>query len=268
MSTEIIRHDIVQLDFDIGSSLKEIKKLQNDINELKKKLTGEIDNGAFDEFRDDVNKSVKPLQKVKEQAEKVKQKVTEIGKKAAVTAFNGLKKLAGISFKALTVGLTTAATAIGGIVAKSVSAFAEFEQLKGGVETLFGAKGAKSVEEYAKIVGKSVKDVTKEYKNKLAAEKQVLSDANEAYKTAGLSANDYMQTVTSFSASLISSVGGDTKKAAKYANTALINMSDNANKMGTDMGSLQYAYQGFAKQNYTIVIIYSPLYVRAYSECA
>nr|DAV80352.1 MAG TPA: tail tape measure protein [Caudoviricetes sp.] len=77
--------------------------------------------------------------------------------------------------------------------------------------------------------------------------------ANNAYKTAGLSANEYMETVTGFSASLLQSLGGDTEKAAKYADMAITDMSDNANKMGTDMSSIQYAYQGFAKQNYTML---------------
>ena len=76
--------------------------------------------------------------------------------------------------------------------------------------------------------------------------------AENAYKTAGMSANDYMETVTSFSASLIQSLGGDTQKAAEYADMAITDMSDNANKMGTDIESIQNAYQGFAKQNYTI----------------
>ena len=77
--------------------------------------------------------------------------------------------------------------------------------------------------------------------------------AANAYKTAGLSANEYMETVTGFSASLIQSLGGDTEKAAKYADMAITDMSDNANKMGTDMSSIQNAYQGFAKQNYTML---------------
>ena len=77
--------------------------------------------------------------------------------------------------------------------------------------------------------------------------------ATDAYKTAGLSANEYMETVTGFSASLISSLGGDTEKAAEYANMAITDMSDNANKMGSDMASIQNAYSGFAKQNYTML---------------
>lgn len=84
-----------------------------------------------------------------------------------------------------------------------------------------------------------------------------MSYAENAYKTAGLSANEYMSTVTSFSASLLQSLGGDTEAAAKYADQAITDMSDNANKMGTDMSMIQNAYQGFAKQNYTINILMS-----------
>ena len=76
--------------------------------------------------------------------------------------------------------------------------------------------------------------------------------ADEAYKTAGLSANKYMETVTSFSASLLASVGGDTDKAAEQANKAIVDMADNANKMGTSIEMIQNAYRGFAKQNFTI----------------
>ena len=79
-----------------------------------------------------------------------------------------------------------------------------------------------------------------------------MKNAENAYKTAGMSANDYMETVTSFSASLIQSLGGDTQKAAEYADMAITDMSDNANKMGTDMEMIQNAYNGFAKQNFTI----------------
>ena len=107
---------------------------------------------------------------------------------------------------------------------QAIQGFAEQEQLIGGVDTLFKTSS-----------------------------KQVQQYANEAYKTAGLSANEYMETVTSFSASLLQSLGGDTAKAAAYADRAVTDMSDNANKMGTDMASIQDAYQGFAKQNYTML---------------
>lgn len=117
-----------------------------------------------------------------------------------------------------------AATGIAALMKNALNNYAEYEQLVGGVDTLFKDSSAK-VQEYA---------------------------AN-AYKTAGLSANEYMDTVTSFSASLLQSLGGDTEAAADMANVAITDMADNANKMGTDMASIQNAYQGFAKQNYTML---------------
>lgn len=154
--------------------------------------------------------------------------------------------------KGLAVAGAAAATAVTALVSKSVGAFADYEQLTGGVETLFGA-GGRSVEEYAQSVGKSVSDIQGKYDSLMSAQNVVLENANKAYMTARMSANEYMDTVTGFSASLISSLGGDTNKAADYANSALVDMSDNANKMGTDMESIKNAYQGFAKQNYTML---------------
>lgn len=139
-------------------------------------------------------------------------------------AFSGIGKGAVVVGKAVASGLAVAGTAIGGVVAKAVQGYADYEQLVGGVDTLFKGSSAK-VQEYA---------------------------AN-AFKTAGLSANEYMETVTSFSASLLQSLGGDTAKAAEKADLAITDMSDNANKMGTSMEMIQNAYQGFAKQNYTML---------------
>ena len=126
--------------------------------------------------------------------------------------------------KAFAVGTAAAAVAIGGLAKKSVEGFAEWEQLVGGVDTLF-KKSSDTVQAYA---------------------------AN-AYKTAGLSANQYMETVTSFSASLLQGLKGDTEKSAQYAHMAVTDMADNANKMGTSMSMIQDAYQGFAKDNYTML---------------
>uniref|UniRef100_UPI0040559F23 hypothetical protein n=1 Tax=Acetatifactor sp. TaxID=1872090 RepID=UPI0040559F23 len=164
---------------------------------------------------------------------------------AATALGKGLVKGA----KVAVAGVGAAAVAVGGLVAKSVSAFADYEQLVGGVETLFGA-GGMEIKEYAKSVGKSVADVQSEYNNLMSAQDTVLKNANDAYKTAGLSSNKYMDTVTSFSASLISSVGGDTQKAADLADVAIRDMSDNANKMGTDMDSIIETYKSLAKGNY------------------
>lgn len=125
---------------------------------------------------------------------------------------------------ALKLGTAAAVAGLGVIIAKSIKAGGELEQSIGGVETLF-KENADEVRKYA----------------------------NEAYKTVGVSANEYMENVTSFSASLLQSMGGDTKEAAKVANTAMVDMGDNANKMGADMRDIQNAYQGFAKGNYTML---------------
>lgn len=247
--TNIIREDVVKLDFEI-EGLKELQKVQKEVNDLKKNLTGGIGEDSFDDLKKGAEETVKPLKKVKEQADKVTKSLKDIGKKAATTAFNGVKKLAKISFKALAVGITGAATAIGGLVAKSVSAYAEFEQLKGGMETLLGAKGAKSVEEYAKITGKSVSKVKDEYEKLVNSEKLVMKNANDAFKTAGMSANEYMTTITSFSAALTTSLGGDTAEAAKLADVAIKDMADNANKMGTPLESVSTVYSNLARGMY------------------
>ena len=123
--------------------------------------------------------------------------------------------------KIITLGI---GVAIGKMIGDTLSAGADLQQSLGGIETLF----------------KDNADVVKNY-------------ASQAYKTAGVSMNDYMESVTSFSAALIKSMDGDTAAAAELANTAMIDMADNANKMGTDMSSIQTAYQGFAKQNYTML---------------
>lgn len=115
---------------------------------------------------------------------------------------------------------------IGKAIGASITEGAKLQQSLGGVETIF-KKSAGKIKQYA----------------------------SQAYRTAGMSANDYMENVTSFSSSLLQSLGGNTGKAAKVANMAMIDMSDNANKFGSNMGDIQNAYQGFAKQNYTIEIV-------------
>lgn len=134
----------------------------------------------------------------------------------------------------------------------AISAYGDFEQLKGGIETLFGTGGAATVEEYADSVGKSVSEVQDEFNMLMEAQTLAMDNAGRAYETAGLSANEYMETVTSFAASLKSSTENEVE-AAKAANQAVIDMADNANKMGTNMESIQNAYQGFSKQNYTML---------------
>ena len=140
------------------------------------------------------------------------------------SGFGKLGSIAGTALKGTAVAVGAVATAFAGLVTASVNARGEIEQQIGGVQTLF----------------KDSADI-------------VIKNAEKAYMTAGMSASQYMETVTSFSASLLQSLGGDTKKAAEVADMALIDMADNANKFGTDMEAIQNAYQGFAKQNYTML---------------
>lgn len=135
-----------------------------------------------------------------------------------------LKKGLATAAKVGAAAIGAASAAVGALTKQSIEGYAEYEQLVGGVETLF----------------KGSADTVMEY-------------ANNAYKTAGLSANQYMETVTSFSASLLQSLGDDTQAAAEVADLAITDMADNANKMGSSMESIQNAYQGFAKQNYTML---------------
>lgn len=144
------------------------------------------------------------------------------------------------------------AAAIGKLIYDSLNAGADLQQSIGGIETLFGAGGL-SVEKYAERVGKSVNDIQDEYDDLIASQERMFEAANRAYATTGLSANEYMQNVTSFAASLKQSVGGDLEELTKVADMAMVDMADNSNKMGTSMESIQNAYQGFAKQNYTML---------------
>lgn len=142
----------------------------------------------------------------------------------ARTAFTKIGNFAIDCGKVIAKGLAVGGVAFGALLKNSIGEYAEYEQLVGGIETLF-----------------------QESKGK------VMGYANEAYRTAGMSANEYMSTVTSFSARLLQGLGGDTELAADMANMAITDMADNANKMGTSMESIQNAYQGFAKQNYTML---------------
>lgn len=135
-----------------------------------------------------------------------------------------LANLASTAITKVISGCTQLAEKMADVTKSAVGHYAEYEQLVGGVETLFKDSSGK-----------------------------LIDYAEKAYKTAGMSSNQYMDTATSFAASLIQGLGGDTAKAVELTNLAITDMSDNANKMGTDIGSIQDAYQGFAKQNYTML---------------
>lgn len=151
---------------------------------------------------------------------------TDLDKKTKSTSssLKGLGKVGSTALAGLATASVVAGTAIVGMMTKSVKEYAKLEQSIGGVETLF--------------------------KN---SANTVIANSKKAYQTAGIDANTYMEQVTSFSASLLQSLGGDTKKASQVADMAIIDMADNANKMGTSIESIQNAYQGFAKQNYTML---------------
>lgn len=149
-------------------------------------------------------------------------KATEETTQKAVTLGDIVK--ANVISEVIVKGAEKVTGALKQISSEAINAYSQYEQMVSGVETLFAG-----------------------------AEDIVLENARNAYKTAGISANSYMETVTGFSATLLQGLGGDTQKAASIADQALIDMADNANKMGTSMASIQYAYQGFAKQNYTML---------------
>lgn len=205
-----------------------IKKISSAIEGAKQKAED------FKNAHPAVQKVADAFGKVKTTAEDVKAKLPSVstalkatGDAAAAAAKGGFTVLTGVvggtvkAFAAFSTAAVTAGVAVG---KAAVDSYAEYEQLVGGVDTLFG-ESSEAVQKYA----------------------------DNAYKTAGMSANEYMQTVTSFSASLLQSMGGDTEAAAKKADMAIVDMSDNANKMGSSIESIQNAYQGFAKQNYTML---------------
>ena len=169
----------------------------------------------------DLNNTKKQLNDLETGVESVGDAMDGAGQKTSVVG-DVLK--ANLLGSAIVSGIKAVASGIKSLISGAIEGYGEYEQLVGGVETLFGSSAD-----------------------------TVIKNAENAYKTAGLSANAYMETVTSFSASLLQSMGNDTEAAAKKADLALTDMSDNANKMGTDMQSIQNAYQGFAKQNYTML---------------
>ncbi len=202
------------------STTRSVNSYQTQVNSAEtelNKLGSELDKNAA--YMDEAAKS----------SDGCAESITKYGKEVDVAAKKAEEaKERFEKMKTVLVAIGTATTAVVAATVKLgqevVNAYADYEQLVGGVETLFKDSSGK-----------------------------VMEYATDAYKTAGLSANEYMETVTGFSASLISSLGGDTEKAAEYANMAITDMSDNANKMGSDMASIQNAYSGFAKQNYTML---------------
>lgn len=247
----VVREDVVRMGFDIDFA--ELTRLTGALDEIKTILTGGIGGDAFDEMTDESRQAARGINEIRdsvnrinpdgiddtvdslrdtdregEDAHKQLKKIAEQKFNKTVSGLKSIGKTLGKvgveAGKLLAKGIAAGAAGAGALVAKSITNYADYEQLVGGVDTLFKDSSG-TVQMYA----------------------------DDAFKTAGMSANDYMETVTSFSASLIQSLGGNTGAAAELANTAIIDMSDNANKMGTDISSIQDAYQGFAKQNYTML---------------
>lgn len=220
-NTELLAHKQEVLKNNIAAStdkltqLKTAQKQMGNYNQLTDRQKE-----SYRALSVEITKSESAIKKMNSEFKKTNsidlEKVKTSLKKVGDVASKVIKTVAGV--------VTAVGSAIAGVVAAGVKSYADLEQNIGGVETLFKDNSDK-----------------------------VIANANKAYETAGLSASDYMATVTSFSASLLQSLGGDTSKAADIADMALIDMSDNANKFGTDMQLIQNAYQGFAKQNYTML---------------
>lgn len=220
-NTELLKQKQELLAKAVGDTKNKLEQLKDAEKQLKD--AGVDENSAqFQSLRREIIETENNLDDLTKAAKQSSVAMEQIGAAADKVA-SGAQKVAdatkGIS-RAAQAGLVAAA----GAAVKIVDSYADYEQLIGGVETLFKSSSKKLVK-YAK----------------------------SAYKTAGLSANDYMETATGFAASLVSSLGGDTEKAVELVDVAITDMADNANKMGSDIKSIQNAYQGFAKQNYTML---------------
>lgn len=207
----------------LRTSLSEAEKEYGSNNEKVRAFKTQLNNAETQliQMENATDKSNKGLDELKDGFDEAGQGAIKFGD---LLKANILSDVIVGGIKALGNAVKQVGSTIIGIGKDALDSYADYEQLVGGVETLF-KDNASTVEQYA----------------------------NNAYKTAGLSANDYMETATSFSASLLQSLNGDTAKAADVSNRAIVDMADNANKMGTDMTSIQNAYQGFAKQNYTML---------------
>ena len=180
--------------------------------------------------------------------DKASDKIGGIASKVTGTLGNA----AGLAAKGVAAATAAVTAATAAVTKQSLDAYAAYEQNVGGVQKLFGNMG-QSLEDYAASMGQSVDQVSAKWQSLENAQNTMLSQAQEAYKTCGMSANQYMEQATSFSAALINSLGGDTEAAAAQAQKAMVAMSDNVNTFGTNMTDVQNAFQGFAKQNYTML---------------
>ena len=220
----------------LGTTSEEYQAQQAKVNELAKEVTKstqaqDANERSMSRMRIQINEAQADCNATSRELDNLGDSAQEAGKDAedagdGFTVFKGV--LANLSTQAINMalnGLKQLGGALVDVGKQALDGYATFEQLEGGVKKIFGEEDAKAVAD----------------------------NASKAFATAGMSANEYMETVTSFSSSLIQSLGGDTTKAVEISDRAIRDMSDNANTFGTDMASIQYAYQGFAKQNYTML---------------
>lgn len=207
-----LRATLAKMEQEYGSNNEKVKQFKTQLNNAERQLL---------DMEQATDKSEKELKEFKNAEDDAGTSAIKLGD---LIKANVIGDVISSGLSTLVDGMKKLGSAMVDVGKQAMGSYADYEQLIGGVETLFG-DSANVVEGYA----------------------------NNAYKTAGLSANEYMETVTSFSASLLQSLNGDTAKSAEVADMAIIDMADNANKMGTSMESIQNAYQGFAKQNYTML---------------
>ena len=226
---------LASIEAQVGKNSQEYKEQEKVVNELQKQY--DESTTAQDKNKQSLSKLAVQMNNAQADVNRTAKEIDNLGKEmndaddASKKLGDGFTVMKGVlanlttdAIRAVGNGLKQIGSALVGLGKQALDSYANYEQLTGGIETMFGNSA----------------DAMKAY-------------ASDAYKTAQISANDYMETATSFSASLVSSLGNDTQQAVEYANRAIIDMSDNANKMGTSMQDIQNAYQGFAKGNYTML---------------
>ena len=206
-----LRETLSKMEKEYGSNNEKVKMFKTQLNNAENQLK---------QMEDATDKSNKELKEMKKGFDDAGDGAVKFGD---LLKANVLGDVITGGLKALGSAVKSVGSAFLNVGKQAIEGFADFEQLEGGVKKLFG-------DEMAEVVKKN---------------------ANDAFMSAGMTANEYMETITGFSASMINSLGGDTKKATELSDMAIRDMSDNANTFGTDMASIQNAYQGFAKQNYT-----------------
>jgi phage-related protein len=261
-SYESEKEKLAQIEKELGTSSKEYQDQKEKVDALQQEVVkstkAQDDNEkSMSKMREQINNAQADCNKTSKEIDNLGKETKESAKEAesagkGFTVFKGI--LADLGAQAITGainGLKKLGSGLVSIGKQSLQNYAEFEQLEGGIETLFTPpEGLNAYVQKMGEVGVSAQEAVRKFN---AGTELVMKNANEAYKTAGMSANEYMETVTGFSASLLQGLDGDTEKTAKYADQAIKDMSDNANKMGTDMESIQNAYQGFAKGNFNML---------------